>query len=211
MKREEKNALSRRRILEAAFREFSEKGFKAASLNAVCAENGISKGIIYHYFTDKDELYLLCVAGCFDALTVYLKQAMDAMSGSVENRLREYFDARLRFFAENPLYLGIFTDAVLNPPEHLIPRIAETRMSFDELNISVLTGLLDSATLRNGITVSAVVDDFRMYMDYFNLRFKGMLAGIHSPEQALREHEERCHRQLHILLYGVLGDQDENK
>ncbi len=72
-------------------------------------------------------------------------------------------------------------------------------------------GLLDSAALRDGITVAAVVEDFRMYMDYFNLRFKDVLAGIHSPEQALREHEERCHRQLGILLYGVLGDRDENR
>ncbi len=211
MKREEKNALSRQRILEAALREFSAKGYAAASLNTICAENEISKGIIYHYFADKDELYLLCVAECFDALTAYLTQALDSISGSVEQRLGGYFDARLRFFAENPLYLGIFTDAALNPPTQLISKIMGIRGSFDQLNISVLTGLLDSATLRNGITVSAVVDDFRMYMDYFNLRFKGMLAGIHSPEQTLREHEERCHRQLHILLYGVLGDQDENR
>lgn len=211
MKREEKNALSRQRILEAALREFSAKGYAAASLNTICAENEISKGIIYHYFADKDELYLLCVAECFDALTAYLTQAQGGISGSVEQRLGGYFDARLRFFAENPLYLGIFTDAALNPPTQLISKIMGIRGSFDQLNISVLTGLLDSATLRNGITVSAVVDDFRMYMDYFNLRFKGMLAGIHSPEQALREHEEKCHRQLHILLYGVLGDQDENR
>ena len=211
MRREEKNALARQRIFEAALREFSEKGYAAGSLNTICAENNISKGIIYHYFTDKDELYLLCVAGCFDALAAYLMQALEGISGSVEGRLREYFDARLRFFAENPLYLGIFTDAALNPPEHLISGISEMRRIFDELNISVLTGLLDSAALRDGITVAAVVEDFRMYMDYFNLRFKDVLAGIHSPEQALREHEERCHRQLGILLYGVLGDRDENR
>ncbi|WP_295580526.1 TetR/AcrR family transcriptional regulator [uncultured Oscillibacter sp.] len=208
MKREEKNALSRQRILGAALREFSEKGYAAASLNTICAENDISKGIIYHYFADKDTLYLLCVTACFDALTAYLTQAPDAVSGSVETRLRGYFDARLRFFAENPLYLGIFTDAALHPPEHLIARISETRKSFDDLNIRILTGLLESAAPRRDLNISAVADDFRLYMDYFNLRFQRELAGIHSPEQALREHEERCHRQIHILLYGVLGDRD---
>ena len=211
MKREEKNALSRQRILGAALREFSGKGYAAASLNTICAENEISKGIIYHYFTDKDELYLLCATECFDALTAYLTQALYNISGSVEERLRGYFDARLRFFVENPLYLGIFTDAVLNPQEHLISRIAEKRRGFDDLNIAVLTGLLKSTSLQEGVTVSAVVDDFRMYMDYFNLRFKEALSEIHYPEQAIREHEERCHRQLHILLYGVLGDRDEHR
>ena len=49
MKREEKNALSRQRILDAAMEEFSRRGYEGASLNTVCAEKGLSKGIIYHY------------------------------------------------------------------------------------------------------------------------------------------------------------------
>ena len=38
MKREEKNALSRQRILDAAMEEFSRNGYDGASLNTVCAE-----------------------------------------------------------------------------------------------------------------------------------------------------------------------------
>lgn len=38
MKREEKNALSRQRILEAALEEFSQKGYEAASLNNIAAK-----------------------------------------------------------------------------------------------------------------------------------------------------------------------------
>ena len=69
MKRDEKHNLSKQRILQAAMQEFSAKGYINASLNTVCSENGISKGIIYHYYKDKDELYLLCVSECFTALT----------------------------------------------------------------------------------------------------------------------------------------------
>ena len=211
MKREDKNAQSRQKILEAALREFSAKGYDTASLNTMCAENDISKGVIYHYFKDKDEIYLLCVAECFEKLTSYMSDAVKGVAGSVEQRLRGYFDARLRFFAENPLYLGIFTNAALNAPNSLTGDIMEARKAFDELNISVLTRLLESATLRKGVTVPAVVEDFRMYMDYFNLRFKAVLFEADSPEQALSKHEERCHRQLGILLYGVLGDKDEKR
>ena len=209
MKREEKNTQSRQRILEAALREFSAKGYGAASLNAFCAANEISKGIIYHYFKDKDEIYLLCVAECFEKLTLYMRESLKEMRGSVERQLRAYFDARLRFFADNPLYMGIFADAVINPPGDLLSKIAEARKNFDSLNIAILTRLLDCAPLRAGLSVAAVVEDFRLYMDYFNLRFKAVLAGARSPEQALRRHEELCHRQLGILLHGVLGDRNE--
>ena len=204
MKREEKNALSRQRILDAAMREFSGKGYDAASMNTICAENEISKGIIYHYFKDKDELYLLCVADCFDGLTAYLGSWAASGAEDSETRLRQYFDARLHYFAEHPVCLGIFLNAVLYPPAHLGAELAKARRAFDIQNVAILTALLGSAPLRRGITVSAVVDDFRMYMDYFNAKYRTVLAGADSPEQALREHEERCHRQLEIMLYGVL-------
>ena len=204
MKREEKNALSRQRILDAAMREFSRKGYDAASMNTLCAENELSKGILYHCFQDKDELYLRCAAECFDGLTAYLGAWAASCPEAPETKLRQYFDARLHYFAENPVCLGIFLNAVLYPPAHLTAELAEIRRAFDDQNAAILTELLGNASLRRGMTVSSVVDDFRMYMDYFNAKYRIVLAGADSPEQALREHEEGCHRQLEIMLYGVL-------
>lgn len=111
-------------------------------------------------------------------------------------------------FANNPLYLGIFADAALNPPEALSAEIAKCRKKFDELNISVLTGLLNSKPLREGLAVEAIVEDFRIYMDFFNLRFKTSFDGKSTLETALHEHEKRCHRQLGMLLYGVFDDKN---
>lgn len=205
MKREEKNTQSRQKIIEGALQEFSTKGYDGASLNTVCTQNDISKGIIYHYFKDKDELYLQCVGECFNALVGYMRDAVGTLYGVAEERLCRYFDARLRFFAEHPRFLGIFTDATLNQPLHLAEEIARQKKPFDELNIAVLTELLACEPLRKGIAVSAVADDFRMYMDFFNTRFQATLRTEQSPEQVLKEHEEMCHRQLDILLHGVLG------
>lgn len=205
MKREEKSALSRQRIIDAAMEEFSQKGYAAASLNTVWAEKGISKGIIYHYFQDKDQLYLLCVETCFQALTDYLQAAAKSLTGPIAAQLQSYFDARLRFFGENPRYLGIFADVSFHPPAHLRSRIAALRQSFDALNISVLKSLLNSAPMRHGLSVDTIVEDFRVYMDYFNIHFSSTYDPTKSQAELLQEHELRCHRQLDILLYGVLG------
>lgn len=211
MKREEKNALTRQRILDAAVKEFSEKGYSGASLNTVCAEKGISKGIIYHYFKDKDELYLVCVQACFDELTQYLEKQRSSFTGSLEEKLQSYFDKRFHFFAENPLLLGLFADAAFSPPASLTVQIADCRKDFDEFSISILTDFLKSEPIRNGLTLSAIVEDFRDYIDYFNMKFAGSFGQAMPTEPVLREHEERCHRQLNMLLYGVLGDKHENQ
>ena len=203
MKREEKNAVSRQRILSAAMEEFSRKGYEGASLSALCAEKEISKGLIYHYFSGKEELYLLCVEQCFEAFTACLARAAAELHGTAREKLGDYFDARLRFFAENPLYPGIFADAVFNTPPALAEQISRLRADFDELNLSVLTAILKSQPMRVGLSPEGVAEDFRAYMDYFNLRFRGAIRSGQPVRDILIEHEERCHRQLDILLYGV--------
>jgi AcrR family transcriptional regulator len=204
MKREKKNLKSRQRILEGALKEFSAKSYAEASLNNICNDYDISKGIIYHYFNDKDELYLLCVKECFDKLTSYLSDAVKSLNGTVEEHLQGYFDARIRFFHENSLYLNIFCNAIINPPIHLLNDINKIKSEFDMLNISVLTELLERVSLRNGITVPEVVEYFRAYQDFFNARYLSVQQSC-SVEGILHDHEERCHRQLKILLYGVIG------
>lgn len=202
MKREEKNIQSRQKIIAAALQEFGEKSYGEASLNTVCKSGDISKGIIYHYFKDKDELFLVCIRECFDALTEQLKAdvAADAAKGSIETVMQRYFDARTRFFMQNPLYLKLFFHAVITPPAHLLAEIQLIRKEFDELNVSVLTSLLQQVKLRADITMEEIVEEFRLYQDFVNTRYQ-MLA---ISQMDIEEHEKRCCRTLSILLYGVI-------
>jgi AcrR family transcriptional regulator len=51
----------RERILGAAAREFAERGYEAASVNRIIIEAGISKGSLYYYFDDKEDLFATVV------------------------------------------------------------------------------------------------------------------------------------------------------
>lgn len=122
MKREEKVQLTRRKIMDNALKEFSARGYRAGSVNNIYdPEQGISKGIIYHYFSSKDELFLACVEECFERLRSYIEKQFAENGGAVttEEYFNRYFESRMKFFHENPWYQGIFMEAVLMPPEHL--------------------------------------------------------------------------------------------
>lgn len=47
----------RQRIIDAARKEFMQKGFERSSIRQICALAGTSKSNLYNYFKDKDELY----------------------------------------------------------------------------------------------------------------------------------------------------------
>lgn len=200
MNRDEKNLQTRRKIIDSALAEFGEKSYGEASLNTVCAAGGISKGIVYHYFKDKDELYLLCVRECFDALTDYLSTAAPVGGLPVEQGLERYFDARIAFFGAHPLYLGIFCGARMNPPTHLAAAVQKIAADMNAQSEKMLTALLGTVKLRSDVTMGEVVEVFREYQDLINTRFQQKAAG----ESTLREHEERCRRSMKILLYGVI-------
>lgn len=200
MKREEKNQQTRRRILESALAEFSEQGYGASSVNTISNGEGLSKGIIYHYFPTKDDLYLACVEECFQMLTGHLQSHTNMEGQTAEERLEQYFRVRLDFFKQNPQYQRIFCDAVIMPPAHLEASIQEKKAPLDRFNIDSLNRMLEPVSLRSDLSREDVVDTFRQYQDYINARYQ--MTG--SEKIDIRDHEESCRRALRILLYGVV-------
>lgn len=195
MKREEKNQQTKRRIMNAALAEFSEQGYGTSSVNTICSAQGVSKGIIYHYFQTKDELFLSCVEECFDLLTEYMKEKIQMGNGSVEELLEEYFTVRTDFFAEYPVYQRIYCEAVITPPTGLKTEIQARKKPFDTLNIQILEHLLEPVSLRPQISKEEVIETFREFQDFINVNYQA---------DDFEVHEKKCRKALNILLYGVI-------
>ncbi|MFR1831740.1 MAG: TetR/AcrR family transcriptional regulator [Lachnospiraceae bacterium] len=201
MKREEKNQQMRRRIMDSALMEFSVKGYGASSVNTICGEKDISKGILYHYFDTKDDLFLACVRECFTLLTEFIRENMQAAEGSDSYQLEQYFNIRMAFFEKYPVYQRIFCEAVITPPVHLSFQIQECRKDFDRMNAQILERLLEPIELRPGITKAEAIEIFRQFQDFFHANYQ-------RAEGAGREfenHEESCKRAADILLYGIVN------
>ncbi|QPM89170.1 TetR/AcrR family transcriptional regulator [Pseudooceanicola algae] len=79
----------RRQILDGAWRIFVDQGFDAASMNNICKAAGVSKGTLYVYFDNKEDLFVALVEdrrdGVFDGIAAELTEA-----GTVEDRLMAY-------------------------------------------------------------------------------------------------------------------------
>lgn len=78
----------RNAILNAALKEFATKGFDKASTNIIAKEAEISKPLMFHYVSNKQELFL-CVYDYFSELLdkeYYLK--MDFTQKDIFDRLR---------------------------------------------------------------------------------------------------------------------------
>lgn len=52
---------SRSKLLGSAFQEIYKRGFQSASLSAILAETGLTKGALYHHFPNKKDLGLAVI------------------------------------------------------------------------------------------------------------------------------------------------------
>lgn len=203
MKREEKNQQSRERILTAAIAEFGAKGYEGASLNTVLSEHGISKGLVYHYFENKDQLYLACVKRCLDGLT----EALSAVNRDARAVLQSYFEVRSRFFLSHPSLWRVFFDALLQPPEHLRGALAALRTELDGATRVLFQAALRGMPLRSGISVENALSYFSLMQNALHLR---LLSLPYSGEaDALALCEEQTRDTLELLLYGLVRKDEE--
>jgi AcrR family transcriptional regulator len=111
----------RNEILRVATEEFTAHGFENASLNRIVVRSGISKGVLYYYFADKDDLYRTM-------LDAYSEKLIEIWSGGPSKEIpafsgmrtpEEYWQAwrahwhrSLGYNKENPLYSALFGQCI---------------------------------------------------------------------------------------------------
>lgn len=197
MKQSEKNKKSREYILSCAFKEFAEQGYRAASINTICSDGQLSKGLIYHYYAGKEELYLACVKRCFEELTGYLREKLDGAEVTPDS----YFQTRFVFFEEHPLHQKVFCDALLHPQEKLKDKIKELRQPFDDMNDAFLLDILKKETLAEGITLQEAMMQLKFFEDFINAYLKPS----EDESQPMKQYHEFCRKTLRTMLYGLVA------
>lgn len=196
MKRAEKTELTVSKILEAAMEEFGANGYAGGTVNNIC-KRGINKGLIYHNFKDKDELYLACLEKSCKKLVSMVEESVCA-----SDQL-QYMEVRMQFFTECPNEAHIFFEAILQPQEKLWDRIQQILQPLEEINNKIYRSIVSDITLRDGITEEDAIAYFRQMQRMFNGYFSSSAYRHMTLDERIREHELNLSKLLDLMLYGI--------
>lgn len=94
-------------ILAAARKVIAEDGFQGANLERIAREAGISKGALYLYFPNKENLFLRALEDGFDSMVTYVTQALEEAQG-VRAKLRKVVSAQFSFMEKHQNFLKAF-------------------------------------------------------------------------------------------------------
>lgn len=199
MKKSKKTELTVSKIMESAMTEFGTNGYLVGSVNNIC-KSGINKGLIYHNFKDKDELYLKCIEQSCAVLVALIEES------SCSSDFLRYMNVRMSFFKEYPNEAHIFFEALLQPQEHLRNEIQEILQPFEKINETIYRSLVASVELRDGIAEEEAVWYFRQMQHIFNRCFGTRHTSL---DKQISEHETNLPRMLDFMLYGIAkGDKE---
>ncbi|MCK4352194.1 TetR/AcrR family transcriptional regulator [candidate division WOR-3 bacterium] len=95
-------------ILEAAKKVFAEHGFDAAKMDDIARMAEFSKGTIYSYFKNKDDLFLSLIEKGLDELSMITKSVVESSISPIE-KIKKEIQKILEYAEKNRDFFCIFT------------------------------------------------------------------------------------------------------
>ncbi|MGD8813071.1 MAG: TetR/AcrR family transcriptional regulator [Anaerolineales bacterium] len=98
--REKAQLETRRKLLEAATKEFAEKGFDKANVDRISQAAGFAKGTIYNYFENKRAIMLALIEEFSSAHVAYLTEEVH-QEVNADRRMERFFKAGFDFVVQH--------------------------------------------------------------------------------------------------------------
>jgi AcrR family transcriptional regulator len=91
---------TKERLLKAALDVFSEQGYLAASVEEIAARAGMTKGAVYYWFKDKEDLAADLQRTLWTTIAIEAQRDLDPAASTAEN-IKSSFRAYLRALKEH--------------------------------------------------------------------------------------------------------------
>lgn len=195
----------RKRILDACIEEFATKGYEGASTNEIVVKAGISKGILFHYFGSKKNLYLYVIDHAIDYTINKYYSEVEKLPDDLVERVMYRGRQKIRIAAEEPYLYELVYRAFVNTPEDLKEELQARYDRIYDLEAVHFFTDIDTAKFRDDIDPQ---DAYEMILLFARGIFVGYLDRFKavSAEESFKYMDELMHKTevfMEILKKGI--------
>lgn len=117
----------REQLLSLAVQAFSSKSYDEVSVDDLAQSAGVSKGLLYHYFPSKRELYVATVRTAADQL---IERVLPDPTLSVRDQIARGLDGYLSFVEQNAAAYSSLIQSGIGRDDEVTGIIDSTRVRF---------------------------------------------------------------------------------
>ncbi|TMU87558.1 TetR/AcrR family transcriptional regulator [Bacillus sp. BHET2] len=141
------------RIINAATRVFAENGYQNASTNAIVKEARISKGILFHYFKSKKELYISLYEHLSELFTEKIYERVDWNEHDIFTTIRTVTLIKFELFTFYPDLINFLTSAFAEEATEVKDDIDHLKAKMVESSFATLFSQVDTSKFKDGIDI----------------------------------------------------------
>ena len=193
---------AKRRIMQAATEDFAARGFAGARMSDIAERAGVNKRMLYHYYGDKDALFLAVLERAYSAIRDR-ERALELDSLAPEQAMRRLVETTWDHYLDHPEFISLLNSENLHRARLLksSKRAREMHMPFAAVIARILRRGAEQGIFRSG------VDPVDLYISiaglgYFYLSNRFTLSVIFGRD--LEGREQLARRRSHIVEV-VLG------
>jgi len=146
------------RILNAAMKEFAHKGYDNASTNEIVKEANIGKGMLFHYFNSKKELFLFLYDYTLDVLMNEFYGKIDLSERDVLKRLRQFLSCQYFLVDKHPDMFDFIKMANTEKAEEVKEYLDARNNGHQEYSYGKVIENMDTSRFKDNIDIDSAIN-----------------------------------------------------
>lgn len=144
-------------ILEHAMLEFAKHGYAKASTNSISKAANLSKGLIFHYYSSKDELFRSAIEEALDRINKTIHAQFSYRSRDLFERLTELMNYKTLLLTNPDPAITFITTLALDENHELRDQVRQVQENYNSVLFQQLFQELDMSSYRSDFTLQEMM------------------------------------------------------
>ncbi|WP_121613372.1 TetR/AcrR family transcriptional regulator [Mesobacillus foraminis] len=146
------------RILNAAAQEFVQKGYATASTNEIVKAAGISKGLLFHYFNNKKDLYLFLYSHFVDVLMQEFFANLEDTEQDIFLKIKKIMLLKSQLMKKHPEIFNFMMSAYMEDSTEVKNDLDQRHSEMLQNSYSTIFSKMDPSLFKEGTDVKRAIN-----------------------------------------------------
>ena len=201
------------RIIEAAMNEFIKEGFNGASTNTIVKNAEISKGALFNYFENKENLYLYLIKENLNKLLENFQDRKE-LPKSLEffEGLELFINANINFFTAHPNTFKFLANAITSAPPHIRETVLKAKRDLQGSVIKYIISNSSKEIFRDALQIERIENIILILLDSLSNKYIEKYNGnIELLISSTEERKKEIIEYIDLIKYGILKREEKWK
>ncbi len=148
---------TREKIIQSAVELFGRKGYHSTSIQEICEHAGVSKGAVFHYFSNKSEILFVIHDQFIDVILEQAGRVLQQEELTATEKLRELLILLVQLVADFKMHVTVFFKEYKYVDKDRLDIIREKRDRCEQIYRTVVEQGVASGEFRQDLDVDVVV------------------------------------------------------